>query len=223
MTDTHPPIEPGRAFVPTREENQDLLDELLWLAHDAQDRLPLDPLGDRGYTLGQRNTYARAAGIVAARESHDDPALIADRIVHALADGTSELSSIRATALAGPPHPAAQAALEWLGPKAFDARYGEIPGIDHDYGMRWGASGNQRISFRRPTGATEGMLYAYDPTWDEYALIARHVPVNVVSSAFVEALRRDEHLPLEDFAHLIHDGQARAHPDRELRTVGIER
>ena len=73
--------------MPTQEQNQDLLDELLWLAHDAQDRLPLDPLGDRGYTLGQRNTYARAAAIVAARDTHEDPAVIADRIVHALADG----------------------------------------------------------------------------------------------------------------------------------------
>ena len=223
MTDTHPPRQPGKASVPTQEQNQDLLDELLWLAHDAQDRLPLDPLGDRGYTLGQRNTYARAAAIVAARDTHEDPALIADRIVHALADGTTGLRSIRDIALAGLPRPTAQPALDWLGRKAFDARYGDIPGIDHDYGMRWGATGNQRISFRRPTGATEGMLYAYDPTWDEYALIARHVPVNVVSSAFVEALRRDEHLPLEDFARLIRDGLSRAQAERELRTVGIER
>ena len=223
MTDTHPPRQPGKAFVPTQGQNPNLLDELLWLAHDAQDRLPLDPLGDRGYTLGQRNTYARAAAIVAARESHEDPALIADRIVHALAEGTHDLRSIRDTALAGLSRPTAQAALEWLGPNAFDARHGAIPGIDHDYGMRWGATGNQRISFRRPTGATEGMLYAYDPTWDEYALIARHVPVNVVSSAFVEAFRRDEHLPLEDFARLIRDKLSRAHTDRELRTVGIER
>lgn len=223
MTDTHPPRQPGKAFVPTQEQNQDLLDELLWLAHDAQDHLPLDPLGDRGYTLGQRNTYARAAAIVAARESHEDPALIADRIVHALADGTTDLPSIRDTALTGLARPTGHPALEWLGPKAFDARYGDIPGIDHDYGMRWGATGNQRISCRRRTGATEGMLYAYDPTWDEYALIARHVPVNVVSSAFVEALRRDEHLPLEDFARLIRDGLARTQAGRELRAVGIER
>lgn len=223
MTDTHPPGQPGTASVPTQEQNQDLLGELLWLAHDAQDRLPLDPLGDRGYTLGQRNTYARAAAIVAARESHEDPSLIADRVARALSDGATDLRSIRDTALAGLPRPTAQPALEWLGRKAFDARYGDIPGIDHDYGMRWGANGNQRISFRRSTGATEGMLYAYDPTWDEYALITRHVPVNVVSSAFVEALRRDEHLPLEDFAHLIRDGLARAQTDRELRMVGIER
>jgi hypothetical protein len=223
MTDTRPPRQPGRAFLATQEQNQDLLDELLWLAHDAQDRLPLDPLGDRGYTLGQLNTYARAAAIVAARESHEDPALIADRIVHALADSTSDLPSIRDTALAGLPRQTQKPALEWLGRKAFDARHGDIPGIDHDYGMRWGATGNQRISFRRPTSATEGMLYAYDPTWDEYALIARHVPVNVVSSAFVEALRRDEHLPLEDFTHLIRDGLARAQAEKELRTVGIER
>ncbi len=223
MTDTHPPLQPGSPAAPTPEQNHALLDELLWLARDAQDRLPLDALGDRGYTLGQRNTYARAAAIVAARESHEDPALIADRIVHALADGTTDLPAIRAIALAGLPRPTTEPTLEWLGRKAFDARYGDAPGIDHDYGMRWGAVGNQRISYRRHTAATEGMLYAYDPTWDEYALIARHVPVQVMSTVFVEALRRDEHLPLEDFARLIHDGLARTHADRPLDGLGIER
>jgi hypothetical protein len=47
------------------------------------------------------------------------------------------------------------------------------------------------------------MLYAYDPTWDEYALIRRRVPTRVVSDVFLQALRRDQHLPLEDFAHLL--------------------
>ena len=99
MTDTQPtPAAP----TPSRPQPcavaaatfPDLLDELLWLARDAQERLPLDTLGDRGYVLGQRNTYARAAGLVAARDTREDPALIADRIVHALADGTTDLAAI---------------------------------------------------------------------------------------------------------------------------------
>ncbi len=203
------------------ETPPDLLDELLWLAREAQDRLPLETLGDRGYVLGQRNTYARAAGIVAARESHEDPAVIADRIVHALADGATDLTAVRDAAMAGSPQPTAAHTLEWLGRKAFDARYGDVPGTDQDYGMRWGEAGNQRISFRRLPGAAEGMLYAYDPTWDEYALIERHVPTRVVADVFIQALRRDEHLALEDFAHLV---QAQLHPaQREPAVLAVER
>jgi hypothetical protein len=90
--------------------------------------------------------------------------------VHALADGATDLTAVRTAALAGLPRPTTTPTLEWLGRKAFDARYGNIPGLDHDYGMRWGTNGNQRVSFRRRPGATKGMLYAYDPTWDEYAV-----------------------------------------------------
>lgn len=204
MTDAPAPTQqddnqPTRAAQPA----PDLLDELLWLARDAQERLPLDSLGDRGYTLGQRNTYARAAGIVAARDSNEDPVLIADRIVHTLADGATDLTAIRDTALAGIPRPTTEPTLEWVGRKAFDSRYGDVPGIDQDYGMRWGPAHNQRISFRRTPGASDGMLYAHDPVWDEYALIHRHVPTRVITDVFLQALRQDEHLPLEDFAHLV--------------------
>ena len=127
---------------------------------------------------GQRNTYARAAAIVAARDTRRGPG--PDRRPHRARPRRRHHRPARDPRHRPrrPPTPHhAQPALEWLGRKAFDARYGDIPGIDHDYGMRWGAAGNQRISFRRHSGATEGMLYAYDPTWDEYALIARHVPV----------------------------------------------
>lgn len=187
----------------TKQPAPDLLEEFLQLASDAQDRLPFDILGDRGYTLAQRNTYARAASLVAARDSHEDPALIADRLVHALAEGTTNMSSLRQAALAGVPRPTGPHTLDWIGPKTFEARYGDIPGIDHDYGMRWGARGNQRISLRHATDSSEGLLYAHDKTWDEYAVLQHRIPTVVVSQAFREALRRDEHLPVEDFARLV--------------------
>lgn len=181
----------------------DLLDEFLQLACDAQDRLPFDILGDRGYTLGQRNTYARAASLVAASDSHKDSALIADRIVHALAEGTTDVTSLREVALSRSPRSTGPHTLDWLGPKTFEARYGDVPGIDHDYGMRWGTSGNQRISLRHTADASDGLLYAYDRTWDEYAVLQHRIPTVVVSQVFREALRRDDHLPVEEFANLI--------------------
>ena len=76
-----------------------------------------------------------------------------------------------------------------MGRKAFDARYGDIPGLDRDFGMRWGRARNQRLSLRRDPDASRdpvGMLYAYDPTWDEYALIQRRVPESTVGAVFLE-------------------------------------
>jgi hypothetical protein len=203
----------------TKHPAPDLLEQFLQLAGDAQDRLPFDILGDRGYTLGQRNTYARAASHVAAQDSHEDPALIADRIVHALAEGTTDMNSLREVALAGVPRPAGPHALDWIGPKTFEARYGDVPGIDHDYGMRWGARNNQRISLRHGTDTSEGLLYAYDRTWDEYAVLQHRISTVAVSQVFREALRRDEHLPVEDFARLIEVHLAHRAP---VTTLSVE-
>lgn len=204
----------------TKYPAPDLLEEFLQLAWDAQDRLPFDILGDRGYTLAQRNTYARAASLVAARDSHEDPALIADRLVHALAEGTTDVSSLREVAFSGVPRPPGPHTLDWMGPKTFEAQYGDIPGIDHDYGMRWGTTQNQRISLRHTADSSDGLLYAYDRTWDEYAVLQHRIPTVLVSQVFREALRRDEHLPVEDFANLI---QSRlAHPLAPVATLQVE-
>jgi hypothetical protein len=89
-----------------------------------------------------------------------------------------------------------------------------VPGIDQDYGMRWGPNRDQRISLRRTPGAAEGMLYAYDPTWDEYALIQRRVPASTVGDVFLAALKRDEHLQVEEFA-------GRLEAARDIRTRAL--
>jgi len=41
------------------------------------------------------------------------------------------------------------AALDWMGPRAFKARYGVQPGLDRDFGMWWGPRHDQRVSHRR--------------------------------------------------------------------------
>lgn len=82
---------------------------------------------------------------------------------------------------------------DWVEPQAFSARIGGA-GIDHDFGMRWGERREQRISLRLRHGADRGLLYAYDPTWDEYAFLHVHL------LAFAELVRRHQ---------LLHAGAAR--------------
>jgi hypothetical protein len=179
----------------------DLLDELLWLARHAQERIALNDPGDYWYVLGQRNTYARAAALTVARQLEEDSAHIAERIVDALTtDAIPDVQTLKAVALGNELLTSRGGALEWVSRTVFDARYGDVPGIDQDYGMRWGPNRDQRISLRRTSGAAEGMLYAYDPTWDEYALIQRRVPASTVGDVFLDALKRDEHLQVEEFA-----------------------
>lgn len=217
MNDT-PPLDPRSAG---------LIDELLRLGRHAQQRLALGRTDDYWYVLGERNTYARAAALVAAPHLGEASAVIAERIVDALAtsaptSGEGDLAPLRSAAFGttGPSAAPPLSRLEWLGPKAFDALYGDVPGLDQDFGMRWGRAGNQRLSLRRDTDAADvpdagvGMLYAYDPTWEEYALLQRRIHESVVGAVVLEALKRDEHLPVEDFARLLE-----AH--RDLRTRAL--
>ena len=93
--------------------------------------------------------------------------------------------------------------LEWIGPQAFDARFGDVPGIDRDFGMRWGDRGDRRISLRRTPDATSGLLYAYDPLWDEYAVMGRDVPTAAVEAAFAQALDVDVHMDVAGFNEIV--------------------
>ena len=95
--------------------------------------------------------------------------------------------------------------LEWRGPVAFSKAYGSVPGIDHDFGMRWGSNRDQRVSLRVELGGDEGLLYAYDPTWDEYAVIGTDVPLAAVKDAFARALQVGDQLALQDFVSLVPD------------------
>ncbi len=102
-----------------------------------------------------------------------------------------------ATSTASPPPE-----LDWVGPQAFNARYGTV-GVDHDFGMRWGERREQRISLRRHPGARHGLLYAYDATWDEYAVLAHDVPEPAVEAAFAQALDIDTHMHVLAFTELV--------------------
>lgn len=201
-----------------------LLDELAWLAADAQRRLDASDTTTRWHQLGQRNTYARTIGALLATRLGQDASEITDRVIDALAAGVTDPARLAAAALDQTATPARKRRLDWLGPKAFQARYGRVPGIDQDYGMRWGRNGDQRISLRRQPGACEGLLYAYDPTWDEYAILRRRVPTAVVDRLFTAALRHGEHVAIEDFARLVDTERSRplhAVPDHTM-SIGVQ-
>ena len=96
-----------------------------------------------------------------------------------------------------------QPALEWRGPVAFARAYAAVPGIDHDFGTRWGSNGDQRVSLRVELSREEGLLYVYDPTWDEYAVIGSDAPLAAVQDAFARVLQLGENAAVEDFVALL--------------------
>ncbi|MHB8186295.1 MAG: hypothetical protein ACYDDU_09425 [Dermatophilaceae bacterium] len=107
--------------------------------------------------------------------------------------------------------------LEWRGPVAFAKAYGSVPGIDHEFGMRWGSNRDQRVSLRVELSCEQGLLYVYDPTWDEYAVIGSDVPLAAVEDAFARAARLGEHPPVADFVTLLPNVHAdRRSPGPEL-------
>ena len=107
--------------------------------------------------------------------------------------------------------------LEWRGPVAFARAYGAVPGIDHDFGRRWGSNDDQRVSLRLEDGDETGLLYVYDPTWDEYAVIGSDVPLAAVEDAFARTARLGEHPPAADVVTLLPNVDAdRRSPGPEL-------
>ena len=107
--------------------------------------------------------------------------------------------------------------LEWRGPVAFARAYGALSGIDHEFGSRWGSNDDQRVSLRLEDDAETGLLYVYDPTWDEYAILGADVPLAVAEDAFARALQFGEHAAVEDFVTLLpHVPADRRSPGPEL-------
>ena len=97
------------------------------------------------------------------------------------------------------PHPA----LGWRGPLAFARAHEALPGIDHEFGTRWGSKRDQRVRLRVEVGAETGLLYVYDPTWDEYAILGSDVPLAAALDAFARWPRLGEHPSVEDFVALL--------------------
>ncbi len=96
--------------------------------------------------------------------------------------------------------------LDWMGRHAFTARYAVQPVVDPILGTRWGPRHDQSVSHHLATvESPTGLVYAYDLTWDEYAVLATDVPRAAVQTALGRALASDAHLTLEVFAGLVTD------------------
>lgn len=177
---------------------------------------------DYWYRLGQRNAYAHAAGIVAAHGVDSNAFAVSERITAALSNGVSEIAELRAAAL-DVQHRGAdpEVKVAWIGPLQFHQQYEDLASIDHDYGMRWGSNGDQRVSHRRPVGADRGLLYVYDPTWDEYGVLLRDVSVAAVEAAFGRAVQTDIHMSAASSAAIIAHQPGAPEPVRAVR-MGLE-
>jgi hypothetical protein len=183
-----------------------VVDQLLALARNASRNVEeSDPI-DYWYRLGQRNAYAHATGQLLAVELGQDPFAVAERITTALDAGASNIRQLSSAAhgyslTANTP---SRPPVAWIGPKAFETQHGNIRGIDRDYGMRWGERSNQRISLRLDGDeATHGLLYAYDPIWQEYAVLSTTAQRAAVDRAFAHALDTNIHMSVEDFTELV--------------------
>jgi hypothetical protein len=79
-------------------------------------------------------------------------------------------------------------AVRWISAARFDRHVSEA-GFDHEYGELWGPRHDQRVSLRLAAGATAGVLYAYDPLWDEYAVLHPDAEQVDVEAAFARIVK----------------------------------
>lgn len=166
---------------------------------------------DYWYRLGLRNAYAQAAGLLLAPELGDDPFVIAERVTTSIDAGVTDTTALRSAAY-GRALATLERQLDWIGPKEFAARHGVVSCADRDFGARWGARGEQRITLRPNPVSGTGLLFAYDPTWDEFAVLATDVTPAAVEAAFAHALDVDIHLEPSRFAELVKEHEAVPQP-----------
>jgi hypothetical protein len=216
---------------PTQTHGQELARDLIALCRNTSRGLVDDTHSSNGegtglddidywYRLGQRNAYSQAAGLLLAPAAAEDPFVIAERITTRLDAGVTDIDELNAAAY-GPrigDHAGNRAdGLKWLGPRAFVAQYGPGTPADRHYGMRWCARGDQRITLRPNAAGDRGLLFAYDPTWDEYAVLADDVQTRAVDAALQHAVQIDIHLDPGRFAQLV-----REHATRSTATHAAE-
>ncbi len=181
---------------------------LLGLATAAQQDLDLDDPADFWYRQGVRDAYAFAAALLATGTVGDATRAAADRVTDLLGDGITDLG-VMMVATEPTPRPAGDG-LTWMGPTAFATLTAHQPGIDHDLGTRWSPHRDVRISHRRPHDGTTGLLYAYDRTWDEYAILADDIHADDLEAA--TGVATDPHLPVDRVLALLHAARERHTP-----------
>jgi hypothetical protein len=78
--------------------------------------------------------------------------------------------------------------VRWISEARFN-RHVSGADFDHHYGGLWGPRHDQRLSLRLAAGATAGVLYAYDPLWDEYAVLQPGAAQIDVEAAFARIVK----------------------------------
>ncbi|KGN37317.1 hypothetical protein [Knoellia subterranea] len=201
--------------IPSREDLESLS---LQLAIDCHENL-LDDI-TAPYVKGRRDAHLLTAAVAAGHEDLElTHAVTALR--QAFQDGHPDVNSLRGIlhrTSKRVPTPATP--LEWVGPKAFNARHGDR-GLDEDLGMRWGPKHDLRISFKRQPGADQGLLYAYDKTWDTYAVIAVTTSRTLAQQTFRRALETNPDMTADDFARHHETLRTAARTRNMARTVSL--
>lgn len=200
-----------------------LVGQLLTLSRNAHHNLDVDGPSDYWYRLGQRNAYAHAVGLATSRGLGGDAFTVTDLVIKALTDGVQDPAELQRAVAGLTPHGATPApTLTWVGPRAFETAYGHLPGADEHFGTTWGPQATQRISLRRTPGADAGLLYAYDPLWDEYAVLATHATVDAVRATVEQAKASGNQLSLADFARFPGDNQVtRRQPEAQPSSLTV--
>jgi len=94
--------------------------------------------------------------------------------------------------------------LDWMGRHAFTARYAVQPVVDPILGARWGPRHDQSVSHHLASvDSPTGLVYAYDLTWDEFAVLATDAPRSAVEAALGRARASDAPPTLEVLAVLL--------------------
>jgi hypothetical protein len=163
-----------------------------------------DPV-DYWYRLGQRNAYAQAVGFLLAGGDSSRAWSVADRVNHGLTAGVTDVAELASAARAAATGAIRSARFEWLGPAAFQRQAGtEAAGGDHKVGQRWGRRGHRRVAVRVAPGSPSGLLYVYDATWDEYAVLAAGVDPDAARAAYRLLPNRDDGADVEDLVRALH-------------------
>ena len=85
--------------------------------------------------------------------------------------------------------------------------------------MRWGPAETNGSRCATRLALTPALLYAYDPTWDEYAVLSEAASVQAVEAAFTQAVATDPHMAVTDFAALVAALDTAFEAARTLQTV----
>jgi len=205
-------------------EYQDVILRLAIFAH--ADLKPGD--ADFAYQAGYRDACARAYAILQvgpAACAAPASAALANGVIRVIERGTTNPDEIRQT-VEGVSLPYEQGradVLTWINERTFARISARHSGIDEDLGLRWGPRRDIRISMRAPSEGGPVLLYGYDPTWNEYAVLDVAADPRSARAAFSLAVAIDPQMSPARFVHLYEHERGPVTPTAEPDGMGISR